>query len=124
MQRVQRTRRALSTGSTSAAFTKLTRLVNATKKQEAINPEPVYFTSGKYEGLQKWALVWDERQYDLWQDMMDPSKFSFTFDDCWGFNDDLKTICNTILFDPMFHGESFTKLSAEYSPVIDSIING
>ena len=70
------------------------------------------------------ALVWDERQYDLWQDMMDPSKFSFTFDDCWGFNDDLKTICNTILFDPMFHGESFTKLSAEYSPVIDSIING
>ena len=38
--------------------------------------------------------------------------------------DDLKTICNTILFDPMFHGESFTKLSAEYSPVIDSIING
>ena len=98
--------------------------VNATKKQEAINPEPVYFTSGKYEGLQKWALVWDERQYDLWQDMMDPSKFSFTFDDCWGFNDDLKTICNTILFDPMFHGESFTKLSAEYSPVIDSIING
>ena len=98
--------------------------VNATKKQEAVNPEPVYFTSGKYEGLQKWALVWDERQYDLWQDMMDPSKFSFTFDDCWGFNDDLKTICNTILFDPMFHGESFTKLSAEYSPVIDSIING
>ena len=98
--------------------------VNATKKQEAINPEPVYFTSGKYEGLQKWALVWDERQYDLWQDMMDPSNFSFTFDDCWGFNDDLKTICNTILFDPMFHGESFTKLSAEYSPVIDSIING
>ncbi len=98
--------------------------INATKRKEAVDPEPVYYTSGKYEGYQKWALVWDENQYDLWQDMMDPTKFSFVFDDCWGFNDDLKTVCNTVLFDPLFRGESFTKLSAEYSPVIDSIING
>lgn len=98
--------------------------INATKRKEAVDPDPVYYTSGKYEGYQKWALVWDENQYDLWQDMMNPNKFSFVFDDCWGFNDDLKTVCNTVLFDPLFHGESFTKLSAEYSPVIDSIING
>lgn len=98
--------------------------INANKRKEAVDPEPVYYTSGKYEGYQKWALVWDENQYDLWQDMMNPNKFSFVFDDCWGFNDDLKTVCNTVLFDPLFHGESFTKLSAEYSPVIDSIING
>ncbi len=97
--------------------------INATKRKEAVDPEPVYYTSGKYEGYQKWALVWDANQYDLWQDMMDPTKFSFVFDDCWGFNDDLKTVCNTVLFDPLFRGESFTKLSAEYSPVIDSIIN-
>lgn len=98
--------------------------INANKRKEAVDPEPVYYTSGKYEGYQKWALVWDENQYDLWQDMMNPNKFSFVFDDCWGFNDDLKTVCNTVLFDPLFHGESFTKLSAEYSPVIDSIISG
>lgn len=95
----------------------------ANKKKEAVSPEPVYYTEGKYAGYQKWALVWDEKQYDLWQDMMDPTKFSFTFDDCWGFSDDLTTICNKILFDPMFHGDSFTQLSQEYSPVIDSIIS-
>ena len=95
----------------------------ANKKKEAVSPEPVYYTEGKYKGYQKWALVWDEKQYDLWQDMMDPTKFSFTFDDCWGFSDDLTTICNKILFDPMFHGDSFTQLSQEYSPVIDSIIS-
>ena len=95
----------------------------ANKKKEAESPEPVYYTEGKYAGYQKWALVWDEKQYDLWQDMMDPTKFSFTFDDCWGFSDDLTTICNKILFDPMFHGDSFTQLSQEYSPVIDSIIS-
>ena len=95
----------------------------ANKKKEAVSPEPVYYTEGKYKGYQKWVLVWDEKQYDLWQDMMDPTKFSFTFDDCWGFSDDLTTICNKILFDPMFHGDSFTQLSQEYSPVIDSIIS-
>ena len=95
----------------------------ANKKKEAVSPEPVYYTEGKYKGYQKWALVWDEKQYDLWQDMMDPTKFDFTFDDCWGFSDDLTTICNKILFDPMFHGDSFTQLSQEYSPVIDSIIS-
>lgn len=95
----------------------------STKKKDAISPEPVYYTSGKYEGYQKWALVWDERQYDLWQDMMDPTKFNFSFDDCWGFSEDMNDVCNTVLFDPLFHGESFTKLSAEYAPVIDSLIN-
>lgn len=95
----------------------------ANKKKEAVSPDPVYYTEGKYKGYQKWALVWDEKQYDLWQDMMDPTKFDFTFDDCWGFSDDLTTICNKILFDPMFHGDSFTQLSQEYSPVIDSIIS-
>lgn len=95
----------------------------ANKKKEAVSPEPVYYTEGKYKGYQKWALVWDEKQYDLWQDMMDPTKFDFTFDDCWGFSDDLTTICNKILFDPMFHGDSFTQLSQEHSPVIDSIIS-
>lgn len=54
----------------------------------------------------------------------DPSKFNFTFADCRGLNNDHKNIFNTVLFDTRFHGESFTKLSAEYSPVIDSIING
>ena len=96
----------------------------ATAREEAINPDPVYYTAGKYEGKQKWQLIWDERVYDLWQDMMDPTKFSFSFDDCRGFNDEMNTICDTILFDPMFSGDSWTQLSAEYASTIDYIISG
>lgn len=94
----------------------------STARENAIHPTPIYFTAGKYEGSERWQLVWDERQYDLWQDMMDPAKFNFSFDDCWGFNDMMETACNTLLFDPMFHGESYTQLSAEYTGVLDSII--
>lgn len=95
----------------------------ASAREDAINPKPITFTSGKYEGYQKWQLVWDERVYDLWQDMLDPKKFNFSFDDCRGFTDEMNTICDTILFDPMFHGESWTQLSGEYAGSIDYIIS-
>lgn len=94
----------------------------STAREDAINPTPVYYTAGKYEGMQKWSLVWDERVYDLWQDMMDPEKFNLSFDDCWGFNEEMNTICNAVLFEPMFQGESWTQYSAEYEPLINNII--
>lgn len=97
--------------------------VIATRRQDAVSPTPIYYTSGKYEGFQKWQITWDEQVYDLLQDMTNPEKFNFVFDDCWGFSDELNTVCNTVLGDPMFAGESFTQLSQEYAPVIDSIIS-
>ena len=69
-----------------------------------------------------WTLVWDEKQYDLWQDMMNPEKFDLIFDNCWGISDSMNDICDTILFDPIFKGDSWTQLSAEYEPVIDGLI--
>lgn len=95
----------------------------ATARENAVHPEPVYYTSGKYEGKEKWQLVWDERVYDLWQEMLDPNKFNFSFDDCRGFNDEMNTICDAILFEPMFQGESWTKLSSEYAGTMDYIIS-
>lgn len=96
--------------------------VLANKKKDSVSPEKQYFTSGKYEGSQKWTLVWDEKQYDLWQDMMNPEKFDLIFDNCWGISDSMNDICDTILFDPIFKGDSWTQLSAEYEPVIDGLI--
>lgn len=87
-----------------------------------MHPEKQFFTSGKYEGSQKWTLIWDEKQYALWQDMMNAEKFNFVFDNCWGISDEMNGICEKILFDPIFSGESWMQLSAEYSPVIDSMI--
>lgn len=95
----------------------------ATAREDAINPTPVYYTQGKYEGMQKWGLVWDERVYDVWQDMMDTTKFSFVFDDCYGFNDSLTTLADTILDQPLFDGASWTQLSGENAPLIDSVLD-
>ena len=95
----------------------------ATAREDAINPKPVYYTQGKYEGMQKWGLVWDERVYNVWQDMTDPTKFSFVFDDCYGFNDELTNIADTVLDQPLFDGASWTQLSEENLPLIDAIID-
>ncbi len=97
--------------------------VIATAREDAVNPTPVYYTEGKYKGRQKWQMVWDEQQYDLWQEMLDPQKFSFVFDDCNGFGDEMKTICDSILTAPMYQGESWAQLSEENKGTIDSIIN-
>lgn len=94
----------------------------ATARKDAVDPTPIFYTKGKYEGMQKWTLVWDERVYDMWQEMLDPSKFNFSFDDCRGFNNEMNSICDTILFDPMFSGESWTMLSAEYESPMNAII--
>lgn len=96
--------------------------LKATAREDAINPTPVYYTAGKYEGMQKWSLVWDEDVYDLWQDMMDPTKFNFVFDDCYGFSAELTSLADTILDGPLFSGESWTQLSAENAPLVDSTI--
>ncbi len=93
-----------------------------TAREDAINPTPVYYTAGKYEGRQKWQLVWDEREYDMWQEMLDPNKFALVFDDCNGFGDEMKKICDDILFSPMYAGSSWTQLSEEYKGAINSII--
>ncbi len=94
----------------------------ATAKKDATNPKPVYYTEGKYTGSEKWQLVWDEKQYDLWQEMLDPTNFTFTFDDCNGFGDEMKEICDSILFEPMYNGESWTQLSEEKSGMLNAVI--
>ena len=96
--------------------------VLATAREDAINPTPVYYVEGKYKGMQRWSVVWDPELYDLWVDMKDPSKFNLIFDDCKGFNSEMTSTMDTLLSQPMFDGASWTQLSEEYAPVIDTII--
>lgn len=95
----------------------------ATEREEYLHPVRELYTKGKYEGMQKWKLTWDEKVYDLWQDMMNPDKFDFVFDDCFGFTTEMETVVNDILNEPMFHNGSWTQLRAENGPVIDYIIS-
>jgi len=94
----------------------------STAREDAINPKPVYYTAGDYEGKQKWALVWDERVYDVWQDMMDPTKFNFVFDGCYGFSDDMTTLADSVLNQPLFEGVSWSQVSGENAPLIDGYL--
>lgn len=97
--------------------------VQATARDRAINPDPVYYIEGKYTGMRKWQLVWDERVYDLWMELKDPSKFNFVFEDCNGFESELITAKDKLFGGPLFDGESWTQLSEEYAPVIETMID-
>lgn len=97
--------------------------VRATARDRAINPDPVYYIEGKYAGMRKWQLVWDERVYDLWMELKDPDKFNFVFEDCNGFESELITAKDKLFGGPLFDGESWTQLSEEYAPVIEAMID-
>ncbi|MGN1118826.1 MAG: ABC transporter substrate-binding protein, partial [Oscillospiraceae bacterium] len=38
-------------------------------REDHVNPTPIYYTSGKYEGSQKWQITWGETEYDMWREM-------------------------------------------------------
>ncbi len=98
--------------------------VIAQLREEATNPEPVTFTSGKYNGMRKWTMKWDPDVYDMIRELRDPSKFTFNFDDCYGFNGELSTtiIGTNIINEVAFNGGSWAQLSAENNPLIEGVL--
>ncbi len=98
--------------------------VKAVAREEAVNPEAVYFVEGANTGKRKWQMKWDEQVYDLLQEMLDPSSFAFNFDDYSGFNSELSdTIMGYgILGEVMFSGASYAQLSNEYMAAVDGIL--
>ncbi|MBQ9948934.1 MAG: extracellular solute-binding protein, partial [Oscillospiraceae bacterium] len=99
--------------------------VIAKAKQEHIAPEIVKYTAGKYEGMRKWTMTWDENVYDLMLEMRDPTKFEFNFDDCYGFSGELSStiIGSAILNEVAFNGGSWAQLSGENSPLVDNVLD-
>ncbi len=92
-------------------------------RQEHIAPEKITYLEGKYAGMQKWRITWDEEVYDLWREMCDPEKFSFVIEDLYGFGSDMqKAICQTEI-DCTFGEDSWAQKSNEVAPVVQAIID-
>lgn len=91
-------------------------------KEDHINPKPIYFKADhkKYPGERRWVITWDEKQYDLWMDMMDPEKFTFLFEGGYGFTKDFEDGLFGLVSNVAFEGESWAQKSAEFAPVVES----
>lgn len=99
--------------------------IKAQDKADHISPEKITFTAGKYEGMQKWQITWDEQVYDHWKEMCDASEdsnFTFVIDDMYGFSDELSTPVTDALYSSTFGTDSWTQKSAEIAPVVEGII--
>ena len=67
-------------------------------------------------------MKWGEREYDLWREMCDPTKFTMVYEDAYGFNNEFYTDIGTLLMGVVERGESWSQTSAEFSPVADGVI--
>lgn len=91
-------------------------------REDHVNPTKIYFDKGKYAGSEKWQMKWGEREYDLWREMCDPTNFAFIDEDAYGFNSEFKDDIGVLLMGVVERGESWSKTSAEFSPVADGVI--
>lgn len=91
-------------------------------REDHVNPTKIFFEKGKYAGKERWQMKWGEREYDLWREMCDPTKFTFVSEDAYGFNNDFYAEIGTLLMGVVERGESWTQTSAEFSPVADGVI--
>lgn len=96
-------------------------------KMDSIAPETITYTTGKYAGMQKWRMTWDEKLYDLKMDMCDPSKFTFVFDDMYGINDELSRVITDAMYNSSFGSyygvEDWAQQRDEITPIVDGIIS-
>lgn len=97
--------------------------VVAQDRKDHVSPDPIYYTSGKYEGSQRWQMIWGETEFDLWKDMCDPTKFSLITEDGFGFDSDFWSIYADVLNAVAWDGESWTQRSAEISPIIEAALD-
>lgn len=96
--------------------------IQAQVRKDHVDPTPVYFQEGKYAGSEKWQIKWGQQEYDLWREMCDPSKFTFVMENAWGFSSDFESQYIDVLNSVTLDGESWTKQSEEFSPIVDTII--
>ena len=71
--------------------------IKAQLRQDAIAPEVITYTAGKYEGMQKWRITWDADMYDLLMEMRSPDTFVPVNDVTFGFGEDYYTpLCDNM----------------------------
>lgn len=97
----------------------------AKAREDAINPEPQYYTKGSKKGQEKWVLAWEPEMYDLSVDLRNPDKFGFVYDCTHGFNTELSdNIFNVILDEPIYgNGEmTWTMIKEAQTPRIEAFL--
>ena len=97
--------------------------IQAQVKKEHIAPEKITYTAGKYEGMQKWRITWDETLYDLWVEMRDPEVFDFVTEDLYGFGNVMQGYIGQSIIDCTFGEESWTQRSAEVMPMVQALVD-
>lgn len=71
----------------------------------------------------KFKVTYDERQMQVLDDMVDPSKFDFLFDFHRGFGTDLTTTIKQVFDDPMKGTDTYTHLLEENYNVIETSLD-
>lgn len=93
-------------------------------RQDHINPEPIYYTEGKYAGNQKWQITWGEQEYDLWIEMREGKDLELVTEIVDnGFGTSFWSIYSPAMSGVAFDGESWTQKSAEIAPVIEAALD-
>lgn len=91
-------------------------------RNDHIAPEKITYTTGKYEGMQKWRITWDPQVYDLWRECVTSDKFSYVSDRLFGFDEELKTSICSNMYDCTFGEESWTQKCEEILPIVDGVL--
>lgn len=97
--------------------------IQAQVRKEHVAPEKITYTEGKYAGMQKWRITWDEELYDLWVEMRDPEVFSFVFEDLYGFGSEMQKYIGQSIIDCTFGEESWSQRSAEVMPMVQALVD-
>lgn len=75
---------------------------------------------------QKFKATYSEQQLQVIDDMINPDKFSFVFDNSLGFNDDFSAILigdeNSLYDGPLYYGSSYSQLRETNYGVIESYL--
>lgn len=97
--------------------------IQAQVKKDHVDPEKITYTAGKYEGMEKWQIIWDEKIYDLWVEMRDPEVFDFVVEDLYGFGSEMQAYIGQSIIDCTFGDESWTQRSAEVMPMVQALVD-
>ncbi len=97
--------------------------IQAQVRKDHVDPDKITYTAGKYEGMEKWQIIWDEDVYDLWVEMRDPEVFDFVFEDLYGFGSDMQSYIGQSIIDCTFGEESWTQRSAEVMPMVQALVD-
>lgn len=71
----------------------------------------------------KYKLTYTTEQMQIYDDLVDPSKFSFVFDTHYGFGLDLSNQLEEIYNAPISEGESYNRLVGEYYNMVESALD-